>query len=148
MNVANKPDHLYASLLQLADLILDTSDVDEHEDIRNFENEVFFMHSYCWCEKIDCLHCTPWLGNETNCSEDESRAYRKKQEAEIAERFGSGSLNNWGRAPNFWHKRTGMKVNWYKHIGRGMEFYNPNNADIIEVFQECISSLSTNGHKE
>ena len=44
-------------------------------------------------------------------------------------------------APNFWHKRTGLRVWWYKYIGRDVEVYNPNNADIGAVLAECFGSL-------
>lgn len=42
-------------------------------------------------------------------------------------------------APNFWHKKTGLKVWWYKYIGRGME--TQGSADISSIIRECISSL-------
>lgn len=44
-------------------------------------------------------------------------------------------------APNFWHKRTGLKVWWYKWIGRSQEVANADGVDLQAVFSECIASL-------
>jgi hypothetical protein len=107
----------------------------------NWECGVFLMRPYCWCEHVDCLWCTPWLSHETECSEDEAKAHRAKQDAEIAARFGADSYKGWSRAPNFWHKASGLKVNWYKWIGRDMEVFNPNAADINEVMRECVAAV-------
>ena len=57
-----------------------------------WDDEVFSMHHYCWCDKDDC----PW------CGYDEERDHA-------------------GGAPHFHHKATGFKVWWYKYIGRSME---------------------------
>lgn len=46
-----------------------------------------------------------------------------------------------GEAPNFLHKASGLKIKWYKWIGRSMEVENPKNADIASIFRECMESL-------
>jgi hypothetical protein len=38
-------------------------------------------------------------------------------------------------APNFWHKPTGLKVWWYKYIGRGMVF------SFTPTIEECALIL-------
>lgn len=43
--------------------------------------------------------------------------------------------------PNFLHKETGFRVDWYKYIGRGMEIDAPDGVDIQEVFRDCIRSI-------
>ena len=43
-------------------------------------------------------------------------------------------------APNFYHKKTGLKIWWYKWIGCDMEFTNIQHA-IKETFGECITSI-------
>jgi hypothetical protein len=45
--------------------------------------------------------------------------------------------------PNFHHKPSGMRVDWYKYIGRGMEAKNaPESIDALNaIFRECIASL-------
>lgn len=43
--------------------------------------------------------------------------------------------------PNFVHKPSGLRVEWYKYIGRGMEVENMP-KDIRAVFRECIESLN------
>lgn len=44
-------------------------------------------------------------------------------------------------APNFWHKSSGLKVWWYKYIGRGMESNCPNGAAVEKVLDECLATL-------
>lgn len=47
--------------------------------------------------------------------------------------------------PNFYHYASGIKVEWYKYIGRDMEY----DEDIpietwVNVFKECINSIGKN----
>lgn len=56
-----------------------------------WDDKVFSMHPFCWCDKEGCLWC------------------------DYNEETGEGG------APNFHHKRTGFEVTWYKYIGRSME---------------------------
>jgi hypothetical protein len=44
-------------------------------------------------------------------------------------------------APNFWHKASGLRVWWYKWIGRDMETTMRDGLDINAVFAECLASL-------
>lgn len=106
----------------------------------HYENDVFMMHPYCWCEREDCLWCMIWLSNEKDCTEAEAEAHRAAQEKEIAAKYGEGITS----APNFWHKRSGLAVHWYKWIGRSMEVHNQNGADIAAVMRECMESLPAN----
>lgn len=46
-----------------------------------------------------------------------------------------------GNKSNFYHKKSGVKIWWYKYIGRGMKINNKKDADIIKVIDECILSL-------
>jgi hypothetical protein len=68
---------------------------------REFENDVFMMHPYCWCEKPDCPWCRgcACLGHDDPCDNCVGQPHR---------------------APNFLFKPTGAEVSWYKYIGRGM----------------------------
>lgn len=148
----------------------------------HWENEVFLMHPFCWCDREDC----PWCmgcdcpdtsyhyfvdGSEVTYKEysafferetgkhDHKRhdAWMKRAEAANARRttrhdpvcrFCTGGLfpeKGAGRgksAPNFWHKPTGLKVWWYKYIGRGMESEGLDGADLQAVFAECLHSLT------
>ena len=46
------------------------------------------------------------------------------------------------RAPNFWHKPSGLKIWWYKWIGRSMEFNRQVERDEWEsIFRECLDSV-------
>ena len=71
----------------------------------NFENEVFVMHPFCWCEEDSC----PWCNAEN--------------------------------APNFLHKRSGFRVNWYKYIGRGMEIVPSVDLGWNAIIAECFASI-------
>jgi hypothetical protein len=46
-----------------------------------------------------------------------------------------------GEAPNFWHKPSGLKVWWYKYIGRSMEVENQTPTEPWKLVQECVDSL-------
>jgi hypothetical protein len=43
--------------------------------------------------------------------------------------------------PNFLHKKSGYRVEWYKWIGRDMKVFNPQNVNISDIFAECEESL-------
>lgn len=102
------------------------------------ENDVFMMHPYCWCEHVDCLWCTVWLSNETECTEEQAEEHRRKQVAEVFAVYGYGGFE---QAPNFWHKPSGLQVCWYKWIGRDMQVRNPRCVNIADVFRECLASV-------
>lgn len=53
-----------------------------------------------------------------------------------------------GDAPNFHHKPSGLKVRWYKWIGRGMEVEGAEGVDIGKVFAECTAALSADRSQE
>ena len=107
----------------------------------DYENDVFMMHRYCWCEKPDCLWCTIWLGNETDCSEAESAAHREKQKNEVRARYGDWAATR-PAAPNFWFKPSGFQLRWYKYIGRDME---GNDADFPVDFMQQIFATHPTG---
>lgn len=44
--------------------------------------------------------------------------------------------------PNFHHKASGLKVRWYKWIGRDMEIEGAEGVDFATVFGECHRSLN------
>lgn len=73
----------------------------------NFENSIFRMHVYCWCEEDACPYC-------------------REIDPE----------------PNFWHKASGLKVTWYKYIGRGMEIEGVEKPEwICNIITECLKSI-------
>ena len=54
----------------------------------------------------------------------------------------SGALPGMG-APNFWHKPSGLRVWWYKYIGRGMVVQgDASPAAVASLMAECFASLS------
>jgi hypothetical protein len=50
-----------------------------------------------------------------------------------------------GNAPNFHHKPSGLKVRWYKYIGRGMEVTAPQRVNLDALFAECHASIGAVG---
>lgn len=164
----------------------------------HYENDVFLMHPFCWCELDDC----PWCGGckcpdpapkhyvdgaevSANAAWEFSRnllgklphevakygtpkylAYDKLWNERIKERDRRSKTIYQARthtcepcgmmadrqedeswkpsqsAPNFWHKKSGLKVWWYKWIGRDTEAIGADGADIGAIFNECLSSLT------
>lgn len=45
-------------------------------------------------------------------------------------------------APNFWHKPSGLKVWWYKWIGRDMVVHAVEGINLTAIFAECAASLA------
>lgn len=44
-------------------------------------------------------------------------------------------------APNFWHKPSGLKVWWYKYIGRGDEAVSPSEPDLLAIRADCLADI-------
>lgn len=160
----------------------------------DYENDVFLMHRYCWCEERDCPWCgscngsgrkeehrkdcyTARLDVIRNRHWDEARyrygsAYAKERTAlcvemgldtergsevhctcDLPARFdacecdyhqgrGAFRFGKAAEAPNFWHKPTGIRVRWYKYIGRGMEIeLHGAPFDVAEVYRSVVESL-------
>lgn len=120
-----------------------------------FENDVFMMHPFCWCEQDDC----PWCLMCT-CPEEAYEYYVQNVKVdfevwtadsshgdEVREiRKADHLLCNLCRgvvkpAPNFLHKSSGSSVSWYKYIGRGMEISL--NGQWEAILAESIASLTT-----
>lgn len=97
---------------------------DEHGDetwCADFENDVFMMHRYCWCERKAC----PWC----NGRHDEHRGYD------------GDDLSK--RAPNFHYKPLDYRVWWYKTNGRQMRESRPlTAAEFEEMKRRCFESLT------
>lgn len=101
------------------------SDDDEmyfHSHGIEYSNDTFQMHPYCWCDRRDC----PWCSVNDGPDENEYGA------------------DHGSTAPNFWHKKSGFKLWWYKYPGRGME-YNKDLTyrEIDAIVQDCIDSLGS-----
>lgn len=47
-------------------------------------------------------------------------------------------------APNFWYKPTGLKVWWYKYIGRSMEVAGPT-PDLGQMVSACLAAMAKRG---
>ena len=119
-----------------------------------FENDVFMMHPFCWCEQEDCLWCVScecsdeiWTYQvdgipcsfSVYCQTDYNSHFKElivdetlqcafcKEEVELA--------------PNFLHKESGSFIKWNKYIGRDMEVTLLTNWDLI--ITDCLNSLES-----
>src|SRR5690606_41498522 len=43
--------------------------------------------------------------------------------------------------PHFWHKPSGLRVRWYKYIGRGMGVRAEGDITAHDVLASCLESL-------
>lgn len=100
----------------------------------NYENDVFMLHPFCWCEKEDeCLWC---MMNDPK----ENKNYDKMKK-ELKGKYGK-YFADYGSAPNFYHKPSGFGVRWYKWIGRDMEFNRKiTDKEWKKIYQECVKSI-------
>ena len=87
----------------------------------NYENDVFMIHRYCWCEKDEC----PWCGGDAGPMSAHSLYWS------------DGNTT----APNFLHKPSGSRVWWYKYIGRGMEVELK--QEWPAILADCLKSLES-----
>ena len=140
----------------------------------DYENEVFFMHPACGCERTDCRWCEdegcgcpnppPRYvidGEEVSTyvayvkewdarNDEQRRAFKIIYSARIHTCAPSGMMADRQegeddrpsqRAPNFWHKPSGLRVWWHKWIGRSMEVVGADDLDVEAVFAECLASI-------
>lgn len=92
-----------------------------------FENDVFMVHPFCWCEKEDCGWCSD-IGAMPQLVRDITGVKYVDSE----------------RLPNFHYKPLDFKVWWYKYIGRGMESNQElDSLELSKMLVACIESLYT-----
>jgi hypothetical protein len=105
----------------------------------SFENDVFLMHPYCWCDNAEC----PWCAG-CACADDATQCAWCRGVHRWAER-GALPPHEWPSlgAPHFWHKPTGLRVWWYKYIGRGMEMHPGTATDVEFVINACLASIGS-----
>lgn len=117
-----------------------------------FENDTFMMHPFCWCDRDDC----PWCLGCT-CPDGATRYFLFDVETDAESFYSNGGYTagrtepvpelqcdycagRVERAPNFLHKPSGTRVEWYKYIGRGMEV--DLRGDWREVLADCVASTA------
>lgn len=113
----------------------------------DFENEVFLMHPACGCERWDCPWCADCHCTDAVQCPSCSPSQRWADKGSLPARAPFDYSSERGRAPNFWHKPSGLRVWWYKWIGRGMEVKNADGADLQAIFSECLASLQRQGDR-
>jgi hypothetical protein len=79
----------------------------------NYENDVFLMHRFCWCDNNDgsCLWCLHGDHPDFDRLLNERFGTKDYQEHRI---------RGYYDPPNFWFKPSDFRVRWYKYIGRDM----------------------------
>lgn len=134
------------------------------------DNDIFMMHPYCWCEREDCPWCAGCTCPESafhyfidgkECSSDEWFKYYEERvpptsnpewekisdevnthRTQSQDKVCDYCQEKIGHAPNFHHKKSGLKINWYKYIGRSMEFNRvPTLTEWEKIKEECIASI-------
>lgn len=100
-----------------------------------FENEVFMMHPFCWCEdENNCL----WCRSCDDCHNINVYNIYWREKCETCDR-----VDKKPSAPNFWYKSKNLKIWWYKYIGRDYEFNKEfTNDDLLMILKHCLESLS------
>lgn len=93
-----------------------------------YENDVFMMHPFCWCERPDCPWC---LGCECEVEE-------RGGDYVVVDECVNCKNDNTETAPNFLYKPTGAEVSWYKYIGRSMDIQGELPLDF---HIQCIKSI-------
>lgn len=127
-----------------------------------FQNAVFGMKPYCWCERLDCPWCTPCSCEEEYLIDGIVTPYEVWERRKDAVRAIHSSLQ-WNRvpgfewrvpnpcrwhlpdspdpAPNFWHVASNTRIRWYKWIGRDTEIEIPDGVSWSGVYRECVQSI-------
>lgn len=84
-------------------------------------------------------------GSAVHCTCGASDRYRELRDAcdcdscAPAGIFAEAGATDERGAPLFWHKPSGVRVWWYKYIGRGMEVYAPEGARVLSAVREAIN---------
>lgn len=95
-----------------------------------YQNYVFSMHAYCWCEQVDC----PWC-RACGCPWDVDLL--------VGDRCVNCRPGAPAPAPNFIHYGTGTKVWWYKYLGRSTRVESTLTfGEWDELYRECVDSIS------
>lgn len=104
-----------------------------------FENDVFMMHPFCWCERADCPWCRGCECVVEDLGEHIADWSARWHTVSVCVNCAPGEEPN--REPNFRHKPSGTEATWYKYIGRSMEV--DIQGDWREIFRECMESART-----
>jgi len=95
------------------------------------------------CKEIGCDY---EFGNEMHCTCGVNAAWKARYDACRCDWHLGKGLFRFGAAadaPNFWHKPSGLKVRWYKYIGRDMEIEGADGVEFRAVVDSCLASLGT-----
>lgn len=88
----------------------------------------------------------PDFGSEVHCTCDGNAEAKRRYEAcQCDWHLGNGPFRFGPAAggPNFWHKPSNLRINWYKWIGRSMEFsFQPTNKQWRAIYGECVASIA------
>ncbi len=93
-----------------------------------YENDVFMMHPYCWCEKMECPWCRACECESVYTVDDKVVDFRGWMDMQDRTRIGVRITKQCEicadpkpNEPNFRIKDPLIEIHWYKYIGRGMK---------------------------
>jgi hypothetical protein len=116
-----------------------------------FENEVFSMHPYCWCEQDACAWCAnctctdaAWTYLLDGAPSDYDGWFMAQAAGQDAVQVFTPNCH-WCLHPelkraNFEHKASGTKITWYKYLGRSMELSIK--EEWTSVLGQCLASIT------
>lgn len=102
----------------------------------SFENDVFLMHPYCWCDSETCAWCIHGdhpdfekvLGEKFG-NEDQTQPYL----------YARHRKRHYWDAPLFWYKPLDFRVSWYKFIGRETATNRDlTQAEFGQMWRDCL----------
>lgn len=95
-----------------------------------YVNEVFALRDFCWCEGSVHPEVVDW----------------DSPDSEYLEMPPSGGTSS-GCPPNFEHFASGIRGEWYKHLGRDVRFSRSARTDeALAVLMDCLRSMPGMGH--
>ena len=111
-----------------------------------WDSETFMMHPFCWCGREACPWCrgctcgdNTWIAEPTTES-GEKCGWCKGDMRDQDKGALSPNEPPHQAAPNFWHKPSGLRVWWYKYIGRGMDVHG--DGDLAVIGAECLAEIA------
>ena len=111
----------------------------------HYENDVFLIHPFCWCERDDCPWCLSCECEARYLAHDKEVDFdvwidlpRDTRTTEVVKQC-DRCLYGLEDAPNFWYKPTDARAWWYKYIGRDMKVSGDFPPDFL---LRCLSAVN------
>lgn len=114
----------------------------------DYENDVFEMHPYYWGDCTCGYEKEEWK-KFRKLFEEKYKNENEKQQLELQYKEWLKTHKHSDRCrlmlSNFHYKPTGLKINWYKYIGRSMSSNKPITVkNFQKIFEHCKQSILNN----